>query len=111
MSGVLTLSLAMACPEQCSKPFSAFTIPFYLAFSGGWLDLAYKISGVLVLGPKLQFQEYFQKNIVMSLINGLSKQSLTAYSGSRSIIDTVEKAKNKTKSNCHITYVLLGRNK
>jgi hypothetical protein len=29
-------------------------MPPYLAF-GGWLDLAYEISGVWALGPKLQF--------------------------------------------------------
>jgi hypothetical protein len=30
-------------------------MPLYLAFRGRWLDLAYEISGVWVLGPKLQF--------------------------------------------------------
>jgi hypothetical protein len=29
-----------------------------LAFRGGWLDLAYTISGIWALGPKLQFQKY-----------------------------------------------------
>jgi hypothetical protein len=46
-------SKSMVCPEPCNKPpFSAFTIsPFapYLAFRGGWPDLAYGIAGVWVL--------------------------------------------------------------
>jgi hypothetical protein len=46
-----------ACPESCNKPpFSAFTMPLYLAFRSRWPDLAYGISGVWALGPKLQFQ-------------------------------------------------------
>jgi hypothetical protein len=39
---MLTLPLSRACPEPCNKvPFSAFTTPLYLAFRGGWQDLAY----------------------------------------------------------------------
>jgi hypothetical protein len=49
---VLTLSLPLACP------FSAFTVPLYLAFRGGWPDLTYGISGVWALSPKLLFQLY-----------------------------------------------------
>jgi hypothetical protein len=43
-------------PEPCNKPpFSVFTMPLYLVFRGRRLDLAYGISGVWALGPKLQF--------------------------------------------------------
>jgi hypothetical protein len=56
MSLVLTLPLPTACLELCNKlPFSTFTMPLYLAFRGGWLDLARGISGVWALGSKLQF--------------------------------------------------------
>jgi hypothetical protein len=34
---------------------SAFTMTLYLAFRGRWLNLAYGISGVWALDPKLQF--------------------------------------------------------
>jgi hypothetical protein len=51
--------LTIACPELCSKPpSSVFTMSLYLVFRGRWLDLAYEISGVCALGPKLQFHEY-----------------------------------------------------
>jgi hypothetical protein len=44
----------MACPKPCNKcPFSAFTKPLYLVFRGRWPNLAYGISGVWALGPKL----------------------------------------------------------
>jgi hypothetical protein len=57
MSWVLSLPLPTACPEPCNKPpFSAFTRPLYLAFKGGWPGLAYEISGIWVLGPKLWSQ-------------------------------------------------------
>jgi hypothetical protein len=37
----LTLPLPTVCPKLCNKPpFSAFTMPLYLAFRGGWPDLA-----------------------------------------------------------------------
>jgi hypothetical protein len=53
---VLILPLPTACPKLCNKPpFSAFTMPLYMAFRGRWPDLAYGISGVWVLGPKLHF--------------------------------------------------------
>jgi hypothetical protein len=56
MGWLLTLPLSTASPELCDKPsFSAFTMPLYLVFRGGWLDLAYGISGVWALGPKLLF--------------------------------------------------------
>jgi hypothetical protein len=49
----------MACPKPCNKsPFSAFTMPLYLVFRGRWPDLAYGISGVWALGPKLIFQDW-----------------------------------------------------
>jgi hypothetical protein len=52
----------MACPEPCNKfPFSAFTVALSLAFKGEWLDLAYGISGIWVLSPKLLFQKCFVK--------------------------------------------------
>jgi hypothetical protein len=39
--------LSMACLEVCNKsPFSAFTMPLYLVFGDGWLNLAYGVSGV-----------------------------------------------------------------
>jgi hypothetical protein len=62
MSWVLTLPLPMACPKLCNKSFSAFTMLLDLVFRGGWLDLAYGISGVWVLGPKLQFQRWQADN-------------------------------------------------
>jgi hypothetical protein len=53
---VLTLPLPIACPELDNKPlFSAFIMSVYLAFRHRWPDLAYRISGVCVLGPKLRF--------------------------------------------------------
>jgi hypothetical protein len=40
---------------MCNKPsFSALTMPLFLAFRGRWPDLAYGISGIWALGPKLQ---------------------------------------------------------
>jgi hypothetical protein len=54
---VLTLPLPMAYPEPCNKsPFSAFTMTLCLAFRGEWPDLAFGISGVWALDPKLWFQ-------------------------------------------------------
>jgi hypothetical protein len=51
MGWVFTLPLPTVCPKLCNKPpFSAFTRPLYLAFRGGWLGLAYGISGVWALG-------------------------------------------------------------
>jgi hypothetical protein len=50
-------ALPTACPELCNtSPFSAFTMPLYLVFRGRLPELPYGISGVWVLGPKLQFQ-------------------------------------------------------
>jgi hypothetical protein len=50
-----TLPLPTVCPKLCNKSaFSAFTMALYLAFRGKWL--AYGISEVWALGPKLQFQ-------------------------------------------------------
>jgi hypothetical protein len=55
---MLTLPLHTARSKPCNKPpFSVFTRPLYLAFRGKWSDLAYGISGVWALGPKLQLQE------------------------------------------------------
>jgi hypothetical protein len=43
-------------PQPCNKPpFSTFNKPLYLAFRGGWLDLAHGLSGVWTFGPKFQF--------------------------------------------------------
>jgi hypothetical protein len=43
MSWMFTLPLPRVCPEPCNKPpFSAFTMPLYLVFRGGWPDLACK---------------------------------------------------------------------
>jgi hypothetical protein len=36
-------------------------MPLYLVFGGKWLDLAYGIQVVWALGPKLWFQNQFQK--------------------------------------------------
>jgi hypothetical protein len=48
-------------------PFSAFTMPLYLAFRGRWPDLTYGISGVWALGPKLQIhlQNYILKSVFL----------------------------------------------
>jgi hypothetical protein len=57
MVWVLTLPLPTVCLEPCKKsPFSSFAMPLHLAFRGRWPDLAYGLSRVWALGPKLQFQ-------------------------------------------------------
>jgi hypothetical protein len=53
-------------PELCNKfSFSAFTMPLYLAFKGGWLDLVYGISGVWALGPQCQFQKLLDLSVLV----------------------------------------------
>jgi hypothetical protein len=50
-------ALHTVCPGPWNKlPFSAFTMPLYLSFRGGWPNLAHGISGVWALGQKLRFQ-------------------------------------------------------
>jgi hypothetical protein len=57
VSWVPSLRPPTLCPESRNKPpFSAFTRPLYSVFRGGWSDLAWGLSGVWVLGPKLWFQ-------------------------------------------------------
>jgi hypothetical protein len=47
------------CTKPCNQsPFFAFTMPLYLAFRGGWLDLAYGISGVWALVQNTSFSWY-----------------------------------------------------
>jgi hypothetical protein len=51
---MLTLPLPMVCPESCNKfSFSTFTMSFYLASKGKWLDLAGGIPGVWAWDSKL----------------------------------------------------------
>jgi hypothetical protein len=53
-------------PRCVLSPLSVFTRPRYLVFRGGWPDLAYGISGVWALGPKLRGQAQGPPSLILS---------------------------------------------
>jgi hypothetical protein len=77
---VLILPLPMACLDPCNKsPFSTFTILLYLALSDGWPGLAYGLSGVWTLGPKLWFQKQTEASVLRKFIELIFLSSALAF--------------------------------